>query len=521
MGKSLLLLLILLGSRLVAQNPTVSSGQYPPPVKFTAEQDHQNMMDQLGIKSLRPGPSGNESAPNHANYDESLTTTYPDLPDLLTLKNGKKVTTPDTWWKQRRPEIVEDMEKEVYGRLPKKIPAVIWTVDISEREMVGFIPVIAKKLTGHVDNSDYPLINVNISMVLVTPANARGPVPVLMMFGMANLPAPAQPNPDELEVINRAFRKLLSEGDPEVKAIFDKYQAYNPITRATGSSPFGGMGGQANANADPPSTQQLLTAGWGYATIVPSSIQADNGAGLTQGIVGLVNKGQPRKPDDWGSLRAWAWGAARGLDYLETDPAVDAKQVGIEGVSRYGKAALVTLAFEDRFALALVGSSGKGGATLHRRNFGEAVESLTGTGEYHWMAGNYLKYGAAESTSGAGNAGQMNVDSHSLIAMCAPRLTFISYGIPEKGDAKWLDQKGSYMATVAAGAVFKLLGVKDIGVSNDYKTEVMPPVNTGLLDGELAWRQHDGGHTDAPNMKYFIEWANRKINYKPATQGER
>ena len=493
--------------------------EYPTPVKFTAEQDHQNMMDQLGIKSLRPGPSGNESAPNHANYDESVANPYPDLPDLLTLNNGKKVATPDIWWKQRRPEIVEYMEKEVYGRLPKKIPAVKWTVDISEREMVGFLPVIAKKLTGHLDNSECPSIDVNISMVLVLPANAKGPVPVLMMFGMANLPAPAQPNLDELEVLNQAFRKLLSERDPQIKAIFDKYPAYAPLTRATAAFPFGGMGGQTNANADPPSTQQLLTAGWGYAMIDPSSIQADNGAGLTRGIIGLVNKGQPRNPEDWGSLRAWAWGAARGLDYLETDPAVDAKHVGIEGVSRYGKAALVTLAFEDRFALALVGSSGKGGAALHRRNFGEAVESLTGTGEYHWMAGNYLKYGAAESTSGPGNAGQMHVDSHSLIAMCAPRLTFISYGIPEKGDAKWLDQKGSYMATVAAGAVFKLLGVKDIGVSNEYKTEVMPPVNTSLLDGELAWRQHDGGHTDAPNMKYFIEWANKKINYTPAIQG--
>jgi hypothetical protein len=521
MKKSLLLLTFFIGCQLLAQNPTGSSGKYPSPVKFTAEQDHQNMMDQLGIKSLRPGPSGNESAPNHANYDESLATPYPDLPDLLTLKNGKKVTTPEIWWKQRRPEIVEDMEKEVYGRLPKKIPAVKWTVDISEREMVGFIPVIAKKLTGHVDNSEYPLIDVNISMVLVLPANAKGPVPVLMMFGMANLPAPAQPNPDELEVINQAFRKLLSEGNPEVKAIFEKYPAYNPVTRATTSSPFGGTGAQANANTDPPSTQQLLSAGWGYAMINPSSIQADNGAGLTRGIIGLVNKGQPRKPDDWGSLRAWAWGAARGLDYLETDTAVDAKHVGIEGVSRYGKAALVTLAFEDRFALALVGSSGKGGATLHRRNFGEAVESLTGTGEYHWMAANYLRYGAAESTSGVGNAGQMHVDSHSLIAMCAPRLTFISYGIPEKGDAKWLDQRGSYMATVAAGAVYKLLGVKDIGVSNDYRTEQMPPYNTNMLDGELAWRQHDGGHTDAPNMKYFIEWANRKINYNPATRGRR
>ncbi len=511
MKKTLSILLILLSGRLVAQNPTSSSGQYPLIVKFTAEQDHQNMMDQLGIKSLRPGPSGNESAPNHANYDESIANPYPDLPDLLTLKNGKKVTTPEIWWKQRRPEIVEDMEKEIYGRLPKKIPAVKWTVDISEKEYIGFTPVIAKKLTGHVDNSEYPLIDVNISMVLVTPANRKGPVPVLMMFGMASLPAPAQPDQDEMDVINQAFRKLLSEKDPAVKAIFDKYLAFTPITRATPSFGFGMMGG--NANADPPTIQQLIAAGWGYVSIDPSSIQADNGAGLTRGIIGLVNKGQPRKPDDWGSLRAWAWGAARGLDYLETDTAIDAKHVGIEGVSRYGKAALVTLAFEDRFALALVGSSGKGGATLNRRNFGEAVESLTGTGEYHWMAGNYLKYGAAESTSGSGNAGQMHIDSHSLIAMCAPRFTFISYGLPEKGDAKWLDQKGSYMATVAAGEVFKLLGVKDIGVSNDYKTEVMPPVNTGLLDGELAWRQHDGGHTDAPNMKYFIEWANKKINY--------
>ncbi len=520
MKKVILFLMVLACGRLAAQNQAGVPSQNPAPVQFTAQQDHQNMMDQLGIKSLRPGPSGNESAPNHANYDESVATPYPDLPDLLTLKNGKKVTTPDIWFKQRRPEIVEDMEREVYGRLPKNIPPVTWTVLVSERESVGFIPVNAKLLVGHVDNSSYPLIDVNISMVLVTPANVTGPVPVLMMFGQANLPAPAQPDQDELKILNEAIRKLLSEGNPEVKAIFEKYRAYTPITRATTASPFGAMGQQTNPNADPPSTQQLLTAGWGYAMINPGSIQADNGAGLTRGIIGLVNKGQPRKPDDWGSLRAWAWGAARGLDYLETDPAVDAKHVGIEGVSRYGKAALVTLAFEERFALALVGSSGKGGATLHRRNFGEAVESLTGSGEYHWMAGNYLKYGASESKTGPGNAGQLPVDSHSLIAMCAPRLTFISYGIPEKGDAKWLDQKGSYMATVAAGAVFKLLGVKDIGVSNNYKTEVMPPMNTSMLDGELAWRQHDGGHTDAPNMKYFIEWANRKINYTPP-QGRR
>jgi hypothetical protein len=190
---------------------------------------------------------------------------------------------------------------------------------------------------------------------------------------------------------------------------------------------------------------------------------------------------------------------------------VDAKKVGIEGVSRYGKAALVTLAFETRFAVGLIGSSGKGGAALHRRVFGEAVESLTGTGEYHWMAGNYLKYGAAEASFGTKNGCDLSVDSHELIALCAPRLTFISYGIPEKGDAKWLDQQGSYMAAVAAGTVFKLLGAKDLGVSNDYQKEKMPAMLTDMLDGQLAWRQHDAGHTDAPNFKYFIPWASKLL----------
>ena len=173
------------------------------------------------------------------------------------------------------------------------------------------------------------------------------------------------------------------------------------------------------------------------------------------GIIGLMNHGGPRKPDDWGALRAWAWGAGRGLDYLETDPAVDAKHVGIEGVSRYGKAALVTMAFDQRFAMVLVGSSGKGGATLLRRNYGEAVESLTG-GEYYWMAGNFLKYGASDATFGSKTPGDIPVDSNELIALCAPRLTFISYGIPEKGDAHWLDHEGSFMATVDASRVFVL-----------------------------------------------------------------
>jgi hypothetical protein len=471
-------ILLVIAGRLHGQTATAggtSSSSGPEPLNWTTKQDHQNMKEQLGIKALRPGRNARAGETNSANYDPAKANPYPDLPDPLTLKNGQKVTTPEMWWKERRPEIVEDFEREVIGRVPKNVPKVAWTVVTQVVDgVVGDIPVIGKKLVGHVDNSACPAINVDIQMTVVTPAKAKGPVPALMMFGGIfggdGLPRSASAPPST----NRAPR-------------------FGPT------------------NAGPSSTEQLIAAGWGYAIINPNSVQADNGAGLTKGIIGLVNKGQPRKPDDWGALRAWAWGASRGLDYLETEPAVDAKKVGIEGVSRYGKAALIAMAFEPRFAVVLVGSSGEGGAKLHRRNFGEAVENLTGSGGYHWMAGNFLKYGAAESTFGSKNAGDLPVDAHQLIALCAPRPTFISYGVPEKGDAHWLDQQGSYMATVAAGSVFRLLGAKDIGEKEDYRTAKMPAVNTGLLDGELAWRQHDGGHEDRSNMKYFIEWANRFV----------
>jgi len=471
---------LLAGVLVLAAGP-VLHGQQPPPQPtpglktWTTAEDHQDMLDRLGIRQLRPGPSGNESAPNHANYDEALANPFPDYPDALTLKSGKPVTTADAWWKQRRPEIVEDFEREVLGRVPPGVPKVTWAVTATAPLLVGRQEAIGKQLVGRVDNAACPAISVEIPMTLVTPAAAARPVPVMIMFGFA--------------------RPGLSQTPPAM-----------PAGR-------GGFAPPVDPSADAPPAEQLLAAGWGYATLSPASIQADNGAGLTRGIIGLVNKGQPRKPDDWGALRAWAWGASRALDYLETDTGVDAKRVGIEGVSRYGKAALVTMAFDQRFAVVLVGSSGEGGAKPHRRNFGEAVENLTGSGEYHWMAGNFLKYGASDAVFGSRNAGDIPVDSHQLIALCAPRLTFISYGVPEKGDAKWLDQQGSYMATVAAGPVFRLLGARDLGTNEPYKTAKMPPVNAGLLDGHLAWRQHDGGHTDRPNWKYFIPWANRFLQH--------
>src|SRR5690242_19788939 len=154
----------------LAQNAGATNSTCKP-VTYTVDEDQKNMMQQLGIRAMRPGPSGDEHAPNHANYDESKANPYPNIPDALTLSNGQKVTSPQEWQK-RRAEIVEGFECCVYGRVPKNVPKVTWSVKTVDRENVAFHPVIAKEVIGHVDNSAYPQIDVNIRMILVTPADA-------------------------------------------------------------------------------------------------------------------------------------------------------------------------------------------------------------------------------------------------------------------------------------------------------------------------------------------------------------
>ena len=214
----------------------------------------------------------------------------------------------------------------------------------------------------------------------------------------------------------------------------------------------------------------VLKKGWGFAVLSPTSYQADDGSGLTEGIIGLMNKGQPRSLSDWGTLRAWAWGASRALDYLETDKAVDARRVGLEGHSRFGKTVLVAMAYDPRFAIVYSSSSGEGGAKLYRHIFGEQMPNVSGPALYHWFDGNFLRYG------GPLTPGDLPVDNHELIALCAPRPVFIGGGSTAgdgyanpKGDA-WADPQGMFLAEVAAGPVYTLLGkdgVGDDGVSAD------------------------------------------------------
>ena len=429
-------------------------GNLKLPVELTAEQDHRRFLDLLHIKSLRPGVNGNDpKAPNAANYDEAKANPFPTLPDPLRLKNGKPVTNAKMWWDQRRAQIVEDFDREVYGRVPNNVPRVEWEVVETKQEVKYEIPVVSKKIVGHVNNSAYPLVNVDIQLSLTTPAKATRPVPVIMELSFVFPPG---------------FRPPASQAPPGL-----------------------------------PWQQQVLDKGWGYASLIPVSVQSDNGASLTLGIIGLTNKGQPRGLDDWGALRAWAWGASRALDYFETDKTVDAKRVGLEGHSRYGKAVLVAMAYDQRFAIAYVSSSGAAGAKLHRRNWGELVENIASSGEYHWMAGNYLKY------AGPLNWNDLPVDSHELIALCAPRPVFI--GVGDVGDG-WVDAKGMFMAAVAAGPVYKLLGKKDLGVSE------FPAIETALTDGDIAFRQHRGGHVTGPNWPTFLDFASRYFEPQKSTE---
>ena len=238
---------------------------------------------------------------------------FPNLPDVLTLKNGKKVTTPDDVVEAAPSGDRGGFRPRSAGPRPEERPKVTWTVTSTANAMAGNRPVVGKQLMGHVDNSVVSRHHCGHSDDAGGPGGRQG----------------TGPGDDHVRRRHGAPGRSSACGavDAMVRQARPAAAARRPLQPT-----------------DPPSTQQLIADGWGYASLNPTSIQADNGAGLTKGIIGLVNKGQLRKPDDWGALRAWAWGASRGLDYLETDKTVDAKHVGIEGVSRYGKAALVTMA---------------------------------------------------------------------------------------------------------------------------------------------------------------------------------
>jgi hypothetical protein len=394
------------------------------------------------------GTTQSPARPARGSYDEATANPYP-LPDPLVLKNGQPVKDADTWWKLRRPEILEDFRTSMYGRIPENTPKVTWEVTVNATNAAGGA-AIRKTVTGHIDNSRYTNAHPVINLTLYTPANAAGPVPMI-------------------------------------------------VTVVAGPGGYGAPrpGAPAGQREPPPGSPlyQLLALGWGYGEMEVGPIQNDYSGGLTSGIIGLMTQGRPRQPEDWGALSAWAWGLSRCMDYCETDKAIDARQMGVEGHSRYGKAALLAAALDSRWAIVFPSCSGELGAKPSRRNWGETVDNVASS---HWATPNFRKY--------AGHWNDLPVDSNELIALVAPRPVFLNGGT---GD-QWADPHGAFLAAVAAGPVYRLLGKNDLG------TTEMPAPDTAAMTGELAFRYHNGPHSDAPDWPAFLQFAQRYLKRQPA-----
>ena len=470
-------------------SPVTLMAQFPafPPSTVMNSQDRDQMMSQLGLSfPALPGKTRDPNAPpttwpssatspdgnwtdsaghtitrsGHGlwnNYDDSSAGFFPGPQtwrvgsytpiNLLKMNNGSVITTPAQWWNQRRAEILKDVQEQIWGVIPPDsiLPKVSWSTTIATGGS-GSSAYTQKVITGTIDISRYPAVrNVpKISATLRIPANAAGPVPVMVVIG-------------------GGFWTPI-----------DTYWGYcNP-------------------------------SGWGVCIFDAASLQPDNGAGLTSYLIGLCNRGNWRKPADWGSLAAWSWGVSKLIDYFSTDPSVDVGKIGVTGHSRYGKAALVAMAYEPRLAIAFPSCGGSLGTKINRRHWGQDLENSSWDKEYHWVAGNFLKWMGPLNAVGylPRKIELCPVDAHSLLSLCAPRPVFLNGGTQDS----WTDPYGIYLTGVGATPVYQLLG--KLGL---VMPDVKPQVDVGYISGEIAYRYHNGGHTDAPDWPVFFRFAARYV----------
>ncbi len=290
----------------------------------------------------------------------------------------------------------------------------------------------------------------------------------------------------------RRARRAADQGDAVYAGGRDQARAGHPARELwrRRRAATGAQGRGPGLPTDPPVAAEIISRGWGYAMVGYNDIQPDRAGTFTQGVVGLTLAPGQEQPgaDEWGTISAWSWGVSRIIDYLETDRAVNAKQIALFGHSRLGKTALWATAKDERIAAAYSSCSGEMGAALARRDWGETLDDMAQN--FPWQfAGNLQKY--------VGRWNEMPVDAHMLIALSAPRPVFISGGTADQ----WADPVGMFKAAVAAGPVYRLLGKKDLG------TTELPAVDTPLVSGDLGWNYHTGGHTATPaDWKAFLDF---------------
>ncbi|MGA2181462.1 MAG: acetylxylan esterase [Bryobacteraceae bacterium] len=390
--------------------------------------------------------------PPDANYDESKVGSY-TLPDPLVFNNGRRVRTAGEWTSRRRSEIVSLFEANVYGRSPRPPAGIQHEVfEVDQRALGG--KAIRKQVTiWFSSRKDGPKEDVLIYL----PAGATKPSPVILSLNFHG----------NQTVIN----------DPGIRLPM----IWNPQTHERQQASEQSRGSSTDFQVE-----EVLGRGYGFATIYYQDIEPDFKGGIVHGIRPLLFK------DDSGAIGAWAYGLSRAMDYLEKDASVDAKRVAIMGHSRLGKTALWAGALDRRFALVLSSCSGEGGASLSRRNYGETIRNLVDVFPY-WFSASYQKY--------ADHADRLPVDTHELIALIAPRPVYITGA----EDDPWADPKGEFLACVAAGPVYRLLGAQDLG------TDQMPPLNHPLQH-TIGYHYRTGKHeVTAFDWDQFLSFADRHL----------
>jgi hypothetical protein len=389
------------------------------------------------------------------NYDEAKVGTY-TLPDPLTPANGKPVRDAKTWTTKRRPEIVKLFATEQYGVAPGRPEGESFDVYDKGTPALGGKAIrkqvriyMAKGKDGLPDKS-WPSIDV----VEYLPASAKGPAPMLLSINF---------NAVQLAVDDAG---IVPQMVWDEKTNTRMMPAAPTVGRTFGRIPV----------------EKFVDAGFGVATFYYGDVDPDDATGFAEGIRARYMKaGQTgeadRAGDAWGSIAAWAWGMSRVEDYFETDKDVDAKRVTIHGVSRLGKTVMWAGANDTRFAAVIASCSGEGGAALSRRDYGETIAHLTERTRYPYQfAANYAKWG--------GFPDHAPMDANLLVALIAPRPLLLQTGSTDN----WSDPKGEFLAAVAAGPVYRLLGKQDLG------TDVWPAAKTPIFSNGLNYFMHEGGH---------------------------
>jgi hypothetical protein len=408
----------------------------------------------MGLAAVALCPAGRAADPvappaHVTNYDESKVGTY-TLPDPLVLNDGEPVRSAADWEARRRPEILELYRRYIYGRVPENAPRAVAAVESVDPHALG--GTAEKKVVvirfGEAPGAPF------IRLIMYLPAGRTAPAPVLLhMTFWGESPPPPRPTPA-----------------PQAGAVArPRIAELGPIA-------------------------DMLARGYAYAFYRYSDLQPDNASARESGVLALTEaKGSVPAQDEWGTISVWAWGASRALDYLEGDPEVDGRRVALIGHSRLGKTALWAGAQDPRFALVLSSCGGEMGSSLSRRDYGETVDDLVR--RYSWQF-------APGFRQWVGRWSDMPVDAHMLIALNAPHPVMVTGG---SGD-KWADPRGEFLAEVAAGPVYRLLGRRDIGASE------MPGLDAYVDSGDLAFRYHDGPHAIMPDdWSVFLGYADRYL----------